>query len=113
MVYKFHGYRRTSFKYVDAYRHLDSSEYIGEFATLKFGAVTVDGIYYDSSRQFVTIKAPKGAGKWDVYAAADDQFSQHCRCEHGCCAHWNYSVGKVRHTKRQEWLVEIRGQQNV
>jgi hypothetical protein len=113
MQYRFHGYRRTSHEYVDAYRHLDSREYIGEYAALKFGEVVYDNKYNDSAHQYVTLKAPKGATWQDVCESAQNHFAQHCRCEHDCCGHWQSSVYGVRHTKRREWSVKISMYQNV
>lgn len=112
-MYKFSGYRRTTFKYSDAYKDLDGSEYVGEFRLLSFSKERYLGKYGDSGEQYLRVKAPKGATKDDVRQVADDFLSYHCRCEHDCCGHWQRSIGKVYHSKRNEYIVKVHLYQNV
>lgn len=113
MAYVFSGYRRTTFKYSDAYKDLDNSEYVGEFRLLNSSEERYLGKYGDSAEQYLRLKAPKGATKNDVREVAHDHFSYHCRCEHDCCGHWQISVGRVYRSKRNEYIVKVSMYQNV
>lgn len=112
-MYKFAGYRRTSYKYAEAWRYLDSAKYVGEFRLLSTSEMRYLGKYGDSAVNYLRVKAPKGVDKRLMWQVADDQFSNHCKCEHDCCGHWQNTVGKVYRSKRNEYIVELRSYQNV
>lgn len=108
MPYIFNAYRRNSFRYVDGYRHLDDSTYLGKAKAI-YGKSWYSSDHYDASHNTsIEVKIPLSVidGETDeriiknlVYNVLAEHFTISCRCEYDCCGHYN--GGPAWHTLRK------------
>lgn len=106
-MFTIHLYERTSFGYRDAYRDLDSEEYVGEVKLLGGRMVREPRDFDDGGVLRHRVVAPSTLAGRDLTRAINTHFSHSgCRHEWDCCGCASTSATAKRVSKR-EYVVDI------
>lgn len=100
-----HLYKRLTYRYADAYRHLDEDKYIGD-AKLLAGRIVEESNDYDRGPTRVfRVVLKRGVNPVDARKAIHNSFSgSNCRHEWDCCGCPSYSAD-VRKVSDREFSV--------
>ena len=100
-------YERLTHRYVDAYRHLDEEQYIGEVKQLGITRSVPPAGYDDGGKYQFRVVAPSTLKSKDLSHALRSTLSHSgCTHEHDCCGCASSNASVKRLTKR-EYSVRI------
>lgn len=110
-AYTFSGYIRRTFRYSPTFSGLDEHTYVGEFRVLSSRVTHESDDMEQTTTRIVTVRVPRSvrSAPLAIGAAIRNEFARGgCTHEYDCCGCWHGGVvGKIRHTKGDEYTALV------